>query len=83
MALDLQVDKKIQYHANAMIMSVKAGRTCILHAVQDTDDELAEAAMKDEEDAEDAMKDANVEKDANIEEDAEKFKKDGEGRKWT
>ena len=54
-----------------------------LHAVQDTDDELAEDAMKDEEDAEDAMKDANVEKDANIEEDAEKFKKDGEGRKWT
>ena len=51
-----------------------------LHAVQDTDDESAEDAMKDEEDA---MKDANVEKDANIEEDAEKFKKDGEGRKWT
>ena len=54
-----------------------------LHAVQDIDDESAEDAMKDEEDAKDAMKDANVEKDANIEEDAEKFKKDGEGRKWT
>jgi hypothetical protein len=76
-ALDLQVDKKIWFRSNEMIMSVKAGQTCILHEVDDTDDELAEAAMKDAEDAEEAMKDADVEKDAN------KDERDGDGRKCT